>query len=508
MLVFKRLCETLPAKGTSHSRARLILPPVMAVEYNRIAIFGGLMATKGSGIDDGPAHGWDLFKWKWVAEPPVGLAAALYGVLFITFLLIAGSGIVALWQLLAPIWISALPAPSSAGADLGAELRGRLLIIGAVLSTPFLIWRLIVGHWAARAAQAQARIAQEQAKIAQETARNTLFTKAIEQLGTTRDAKRTLPALDVNGIAEGFHDEINTVPNIEVRLGAIYALEKLARDDLDMHWPIMETLCAYIRENAGPPVLVPSNIVSALVEPPSGRSKEEGEAVFSYREQLAPLSVDIQAALSVIGRRSPAQLEYELARHTETGAIDTGAWRLDLRNCSLIKANLAGLDLAYANFDGSAFYGASLYGTRLEGARLFKANLQDVNLSHAHMHGAWLGLASLEGASLGSAFLQGVSLNEARLSGATLGGAVLTDCRLDGADLRNAQGVTANALSGAWGDTATRLPSNCARPENAQWVTAALGSEEWRDHYSNWARRRQFWLAEEAKRPGVKPERR
>jgi hypothetical protein len=62
-------------------------------------------------------------------------------------------------------------------------LRGRLLIIGAVLTTPFLIWRLIVGHWAARAAQ-------EQARVAQETARNTLFTKAIEQLGATREEKK------------------------------------------------------------------------------------------------------------------------------------------------------------------------------------------------------------------------------------------------------------------------------------------------------------------------------
>jgi hypothetical protein len=48
-----------------------MLPPVMAVEYNRIAIFGGLMATKGNGSDDGPAQGWNIFKWKWVAEPPV-----------------------------------------------------------------------------------------------------------------------------------------------------------------------------------------------------------------------------------------------------------------------------------------------------------------------------------------------------------------------------------------------------------------------------------------------------
>jgi hypothetical protein len=67
--------------------------------------------------DGGPALGWDLFRLKWVAEPPVALAAALYGVLFIIFLLIAISGVVALWQLLAPIWTGASPAPSSQATD-------------------------------------------------------------------------------------------------------------------------------------------------------------------------------------------------------------------------------------------------------------------------------------------------------------------------------------------------------------------------------------------------------
>jgi hypothetical protein len=104
------------------------------------------------------------------------------------------------------------------------------------------VWRLVVGHWSARAAQ-------EQARIAQETARNTLFTKAIEQLGATREVKTRSTTKDADAVATTSSDGSAIRPNIEVRLGAIYALEKLARDDLEMHWPIMETLCAYIREN-------------------------------------------------------------------------------------------------------------------------------------------------------------------------------------------------------------------------------------------------------------------
>ena len=57
------------------------------------------------------------------------------------------------------------------------------------------------------------------------------FTKAIEQLGKL-DGER---------------------PNIEVRLGAIYALERIAIDSPRDQWTIMEILTAYVRQNAPPP---------------------------------------------------------------------------------------------------------------------------------------------------------------------------------------------------------------------------------------------------------------
>jgi hypothetical protein len=54
------------------------------------------------------------------------------------------------------------------------------------------------------------------------------YTKAIEQLGK--------------------FDGDN--PNIEIRLGAIYALERIAHDSPRDHWTIMEVLTAYVRQNS------------------------------------------------------------------------------------------------------------------------------------------------------------------------------------------------------------------------------------------------------------------
>ena len=210
--------------------------------------------------DEGFAKGWDILKWKWVREPAVGLVAAFYGALAIVFALLLAVGLSGVVQFLAPIWVQSSPLHT---ADV-VSLRDRLIVIGALVTSPFLVWRLVVSHWAARAAQ-------EQARIAQETSRNTLFTKAIEQLGSTREQKRTVPTEEVNGVAIGFHDETHTVPNLEVRLGAIYALEKIARDDLEMHWSIMETLCAYIRENAGQQSPPPGDVVAIYAKGYLGR---------------------------------------------------------------------------------------------------------------------------------------------------------------------------------------------------------------------------------------------
>jgi hypothetical protein len=58
------------------------------------------------------------------------------------------------------------------------------------------------------------------------------------------DATRLTTDTYVKAIEQLGHDKM------EVRLGAIYALERIARDaeDFDLHWSIMETLSAYIRE--------------------------------------------------------------------------------------------------------------------------------------------------------------------------------------------------------------------------------------------------------------------
>ena len=200
--------------------------------------------------------------------------------------------------------------------------------------------------------------------------------------------------------------------NPEVRLGGIYALERLARTSESEYWPIMEILTTFVRERAS----VTKN--QSLKEPPL---------------RLAP---DIQAALDVIGRR----------RHTYR---DGESQRLDLRGTDLRRANLAGAKLAGTILSEVRFEEANLAGIGLEEAILRAAHLENSNLADAKMQGAFLLNTSLNGARLRNANLQGAFLSGTRFDGADLLGADLTD----------ANGLVWEQLKMARKDNKTRLPA-------------------------------------------------
>jgi hypothetical protein len=71
-----------------------------------------------------------------------------------------------------------------------------------------------------------------------------LFALYLNWQRTNNDRRRMVNDTYVKAIEQLGHEKM------EVRLGAIYALERIARDaeDFDLHWSIMETLTAYIRE--------------------------------------------------------------------------------------------------------------------------------------------------------------------------------------------------------------------------------------------------------------------
>jgi hypothetical protein len=168
----------------------------------------------------------------------------------------------------------------------------------------------------------------------------------------------------------------------EVRVGAIYALERAATRSADDHPVVMSVLAAFVREHSH------------------------------------PAQPDVQAALTVIGRR----------------ASDRDREPIDLTGADLARLRLPGADLAGARLARARFRAADLHGAALGGADLTGADLAFADLTGADLAGADLTAADLTGARLAGAYLVGATLTRATLAGADLAGALFlhSDARAAG----------------------------------------------------------------------------
>jgi uncharacterized protein YjbI with pentapeptide repeats len=229
-----------------------------------------------------------------------------------------------------------------------------------------------------------------------------------------------------NQLSKGFEQLASD--KMAMRLGGIYALEGVlnaSERPEQYRGPVLEMLCAFVREYT------------------------IGKTVFEKPD------IDIQAALTVIGRRKGQELP-DLAKANIPGANLSGA------NLSGADLDSARLDSAYLS--GANLSGANLLGANLSGANLTSAKLIRVDLTGADLSGANLGLADLNGAYLSSANLSGANLSGANLRGADLTGADLRSANLRGANLSVAYLIRAH-LTGAKNLIQTQLNEACGNNE-------------------------------------------
>ena len=154
-----------------------------------------------------------------------------------------------------------------------------------------------------------------------------------------------------------------TEPNIEVRIGAILALERIAKKNLDVHIQIMDLLIEYLQNNCA---WHPNGL------PQSGNN---------FPDQTAKLPrADILLALRVLGTKSPEQTALEVSNKH----------RMSLRNCDFSACNLRGLSFIGAIFYNCNFLKADAYDTNFKGARFVSCNFDFINISMSDLTGAQL----------------------------------------------------------------------------------------------------------------------
>src|SRR5580700_5834970 len=209
---------------------------------------------------------------RWAASPR-GIRWTIGGIAVVVL------GLAIVWVLFVPVadWLAHHDVGSVTGSlyETAADnARGRLLTLGA-------------GLFAAGALVFTAR----NFTLSREGQVTDRYTKAITQLGSKK---------------------------LDVRIGGIYALERVARDSARDHPTVMEVLTAFIREH------------SHEQWPPSDHPASRG--------QEPSKRPDVQTALTVVGRRDPDR---------DIQSIDLT--RAHLVGARLLDANLTGADLTRAN---------------------------------------------------------------------------------------------------------------------------------------------------------------
>jgi Pentapeptide repeats (8 copies) len=291
--------------------------------------------------------------------------------------------VVAIW--LVPLLLTRHPSAGlTAAARLTAENNARtpvvaaLAVVGAAALTAGVTWRATKSTLKGQEIDRQGQLTDR-------------YTKAIEQLGSDK---------------------------LDVRIGSIYALERVARDSPPDHPAVMEVLAAFIREHSHEQWWPPEPATDDL----------------QPRRTTRP---DVQTAITVIGRRNAS---YDLGR------IDLAA------------ANLSGADLT-----GTRLSDADLTGARLTGADLTGAKLADADLTHANLTHANLSRANLTHANLSRANLTRANLSRARLTEADLIGADLSDADLTGVNLMVTDNSSTAYLGGAQYLGGTPVPEGWVR---------------------------------------------
>lgn len=248
-------------------------------------------------------------------------------------------------------------------------------------------------------------------RISQEGQITDRYTKAIEELGSS----------DSSG------------PRLDVRLGGIYALDRIAGDSPRDGLTIDQVLSAYLRRNAA--------VASTTAKADSSPSSQ--------------VRVDFQAIVTILGNRSARKLP---------GPVEPlNLSNVDLSGVSFADGHFEGFVLKGALLKGCDFRRAKLNSAKLVGAHFEGASdLTDADLAWADIRGGILDGATLAGASFRGSQLQRASFMGAKVGDADFTGSVLEDAHFEGVIFTNAKGLCLEQLDHIVQDHGTRPPLNLA----------------------------------------------
>ena len=232
-----------------------------------------------------------------------------------------------------------------------------------------------------------------------------------KQLAQAEESQRQELRLSRQGqITERFTRAIDQLGSqeLDVRLGGIYALDRIARDSADDRHTIAQVLSAYIREHSP--------------WPPARAGQYIADAPLHKLPDLEIRASDVQAALEVLGQKmfhSPSALR-------------------KIVHADLRKSDLSGLNLEDSFFSNCQLSWTHLTTTNLEKSMIMYSDLSMVNMFDAH----------LEASSFTSTNVTEADFDEAHLDQA----------EFFNINFEEAKGLDAAHLHGSTADSSTKWP--------------------------------------------------
>jgi Pentapeptide repeats (8 copies) len=265
------------------------------------------------------------------------------------------------------------PAPASTADDGGRQLGSVLLMALVVLIVGLLIGCTVAfPRWLAASDLDHARVTPTELARARNDVRTTLlqgFGGMVLLLGAyltwrqtqlSRAAGREELQLTREGqLTDRFTRAVDQLgsKDVAVRVGGVYALGRIADESITDRASIADLLTAYVRRNAP--------------WPPDPKSPFPADFPLDQLPHLSVRAPDIQAILTVLGRRTPSPAYPAL-------------WTsLDLSSADLRRSTLVGANLWRVRFREASLARAWLFKADLRGVDLREADLRDANLREA-----------------------------------------------------------------------------------------------------------------------------
>ncbi|WP_416672605.1 pentapeptide repeat-containing protein [Egbenema bharatensis] len=263
-----------------------------------------------------------------------------------------------------------------------------------------------------------------------------LSTAAIVALLNLRETEKNRKIAEDEQIAERFVKAVEMLADkkrLEVRLGGIYALERIAKDSPRDYWTIVQVLTSFIQQRT----LIAKSPQVLYKEGTGGlNSLKAITSIQQFLETRSTIPKDVQVALTILGKREVKNdPEYQTYQRLDCSKTDLTTAKLFKVNFAA--ANFSGVCMSQSLILGSNYTSADLSSSFLYNTFFTGCTLRSICFRNSDLRGSFFVDTDLQYANFQAANLREVVFIETNLSQA-----LLYNADLYRTDFRLAEGLT------------------------------------------------------------------